>query len=319
MNTQFARVWRCASFLILIALMAGNAWAQAPSPLVVKVGDIEGEEISANELDTLERMIASYVVEMESFRVVDSRGTELALSELEAAAQLSASGMKNSAILVPDYVLSGKIGKIGSVFVFSLDNTKVRSGEKRTVSGNFTSVNDIVLNARSLTRRIFNREEPILASYAQDGKADPTASGPLPSPGLAQVPQAESPLSLTLLVGTWTGDKGLHRVRLFKDGKGSATLSSGISMKVKASIVDGRFLIEQDQPNVAGFYSSPSYSKEVAKEISRKARPMRWVFQISTDRKTLKGIKESVAVQRSPGGELVVNNGYTREALWTKN
>jgi hypothetical protein len=298
------------------------AQAQNAPALVVKVGDIDGQDISESERDTLERMVASYVVELGNFKVIDAKGTELALSEQEAAVNLSPESAKTGSLLSPDFVLSGKIGRLGDAFVFSLENTKVKTGEKKSVYDSYPSVNDIVLKARSLTRRIFGAEHGEAARSggpAAANQAESDAARKAAYPGAVSVPAAASPLSLTLLIGTWSGDKGIETIRIYKGGKALATMSSGLSLRLKASVQDGRYLIEQDQPNVPALYASPSYSSAVAKEIAQKARPMRWIFQISEDRKTLSGIKESVAVQKKPGGELIINNEYAREAVWTRD
>jgi hypothetical protein len=306
---------------LICCLGLSLAQAQNASALVVKVGDIDGQDISESERDTLERMVASYVVELGNFKVIDAKGTELALSEQEAAVNLSPESAKTGSLLSPDYLLSGRIGRLGDSFVFSLENTKVKTGEKKSVYDSYPSVNDIVLKARSLTRRIFGAEdvEARSAGPAAAGQAESDAARKAAYPGPGSVPAATSPLSLNLLIGTWSGDKGIETIRIYKGGKALATMSSGYSLKLKASVQDGRYLVEQDQPNVPALYASASYSSAVAKEIAQQARPMRWIFQISEDRKTLAGIKESVAVQKKPGGELIVNNEYAREAVWTRD
>jgi hypothetical protein len=132
------------------------------------------------------------------------------------------------------------------------------------------------------------------------------------------VPAAEGRIEAAMLAGTWSGDRGVDSVRITKDGKGVATLSSGITMKLKVGVEAGRFIVAQDQPNSPLFYSSPNYSSDVAKDISRKARPVRWVFALSADRALLSGIKETVSVTGSPSGEYVVDNTFVREATWTR-
>jgi hypothetical protein len=301
---------RAVPVLIICATAICRAQNQAAPVPVLKIGEIESEVVSQTELDTLERMIASYAVEMRAFRVIDARGTDLALSELEAAFRMGADAQQ-PAILSPDYVLSGQIGKLADQLILYLDNTKVRTGEKRSVSGRYASMNDMALDARALTWKLFDRVESSAKSQAPEAQkpAVPTA---------ATVPESAFPLTLSVIAGTWKGDRGIDTVRIGKDGKGAATLSAGITMKVKASIVQGRYVVEQDQPNSSLFYSSPNVPAEVAKDLARKARPMRWIFALSADRATLSGIKESVAISGNPQGQYSIDNTYAREAAWTR-
>ena len=87
------------------------------------------------------------------FRVIDDAGQELALKEAETALQLGQP--KDVAPLVADYVLSAEADKAGSLLVFTLAVTKVSTGEKKSVSDSFSSVNDLILGTRRLTRGLF--------------------------------------------------------------------------------------------------------------------------------------------------------------------
>jgi hypothetical protein len=296
-----------ARTLAALAILAG-ALTRVPAegPPVLKVGDFRGEGITEGELDTLERMIASYIVETRLFRVVDSSGTDVALSELEAAFGMGADSAP-MAILSPDYVLEGRIGPIGQLLALTLENIKVRTAEKRSVTETYPSVNDIVLGARALTLRLLDRPQATSASPAASTRPDPAA-----------VPTSKTILSLSMLAGTWKGDRGIDKVRMSKDGSGVATLTTGITMKVRASISEGRFVILQDQSSSSLFYASPNYSAEVAKEIAHRAKPMRWVFALSEDGKVLTGIKETVAVTGTPPDRIEIDYDYVREASWTR-
>lgn len=296
---------RVAATLLLFSLFQPLS-AQDARVRVVELDRISGDGVQDKELEALERVIASYVVEMDGYKVVDANGAEIAAVDPSTPHPAPPQVESPDKGAVAEFSLSARINRSGKLFVFTIERRDATTGEKKSVSQRFASVNDIVLKARSLTRRLFG----------QDDSVQPAATDP--SSGLADIPKSKAPLSFTALAGFWKGDKGLDRVRISRDGKGSAILNSGVSMKIKLSVQDGRVIVEQDQPSLAAFFSSPSFSSDTAQEIADKARPMRWIFSVSENGDSLTGIKESVAVQRGSDGILKIDNGYTRDAVWTR-
>lgn len=293
---------RAAAAFLLFALLPPLG-AQDSAVTVVELRKISGEGVQDKELEALEQVIASYVVEMDGFRVVDPAGAELASGDPGTPLQARPIPVDP---LPAEITLKARIEKSGKRFVFTIERDDAATGERKTVSERFDSVNDVVLRARSLTRKVFGRDD---SSIQPPGRA--------PS-GASAVPRSKTPLSLEDLAGFWKGDKGLDRVRVSKDGKGSAILSSGVSMRVRILVKEGRVIVEQDQPSAAAFFSSPNFSSDVAQRIADQARPMRWIFRLSDDGDSLLGVKESVAVQRGADGVLTIDNGYTRDAVWTR-
>lgn len=288
---------------------------------IIRVTPFTGSGMGLSEASMLERLVASYIVELKSFRVIDAQGQDMALLETESA--LSA-GMATttSAPLAADYIVGGSIGKIGEIYVFTLENTRVASGEKLSVSDTALSISDIVLRARNLTRSLFGvREASLPASPATGSVAGSQAPAPADSSGKAEPATTRAAVytapSPAVLAGSWKGDKGLETVRLFPNATGLAVLSGGGTLKVRVSVSADTIFIDQDQPNDVALYRSPTVTLDMARKIAAQARPMRWIFTLSPDGKYLNGIKASVAVSGS-GSSLTIDNNYEREALWSR-
>lgn len=320
-------------FAIVAALAAGPLLGQ-DDRAVVRVSTFTASGVGSSEASMLERLVVSYIVETRSFRVVDAQGQDRALAETEAA--LSRGETVSAALpLSADFIVNGSIGKIGDLFVLSLEVTRVSDGIMVSVSDTAESISDIVLRARESTRRLFGVEstsgqplvEPASASAATTAEAAaiPASTAPAAAsqakPDRAEATQAAADFigqpTVSDVSGTWKGDKGLETVRVFPNGAGLAVLSGGGTLKLRVTIDGDRVIVAQDQANDAALYKAGSITYATAKAIAERARPMRWVFRLESGRDLLSGIKESVAVSYS-GDELLVDNDYVREASWTR-
>lgn len=285
----FILVVACQSLLLAPLVSAQGAVR------VLRVVDFGGDGLLPSEAAALQGLVTSYVIELNQFKVIDAQGQELALREAETAVQLGDS--KDVIPLVADFILSGRADKAGSLIVFTMDVTKVSSGEKKSVADGFASVNDLILASRRLTRGLFESQELPAAKAAE-----PLSSNPSPS--------------LAMIAGSWKGDKNIDRVTLFPDGRGFAILASGVRMSLKATIDGSTVLISQNQPNSPDFYR-PSLDIKTARLVAKDARAWRWVFALSSDKESLVGVKESVFVTIDKG-VLSLDNNYVRSAQWER-
>lgn len=308
-----------SGLFFLIMCMLGTVYGQVKQP-VLRISPFTDNGAGSSEASMLERLINSYIVELKLFRVIDAKGQEIALLETEAALSL---GTTTTAALplTADFIISGMLGKIDDLFIFTMENTKVSSGEKLSVSDTANSISDIVLRARSLTRSLFGNQEPsqtVASTIPTSTSSTPATTVPVLAGGQAaeQVAVFKSP-EVKNLVGTWKGDKGLENVRLLPNGTGIAVLSGGGTMKVRITIDADAIMIAQDQPNNVAMYKSASVTLDMAKKIAAQARPMRWIFTLSPDGLNLSGTKESVSISGN-GTTLNVDNSYKREAAWAR-
>jgi hypothetical protein len=270
---------------------------------VLRISGFGGDGLQPGEAVALQNLVTSYVIELKMFRVIDEGGQELALKEAETAVQLGFS--KDVTPLVADYIMSAKAGKIGSLIVFTMDVTKVASGEKKSVADTFSSVNDIILAARRLTRKLF--EKPLNSAVGET--SDPTVPA-------AAAPANPAP-SFSLISGNWKGDKNVDRVTILPDGRGFAVLASGVRMELKVSIEGEAVVIVQNQPNSPDFYR-PGLDLKSAKVVAAVARSWRWVFALSADGRSLSGVKESSFISVNEKGVVSIDNSYARDATWKR-
>ncbi len=309
---------RSTLVLAFMCLVLSQGFGQARQP-VLRVSPFGGSGVGASEASTMERLVASYIVELKAFRVIDSQGQEIALSETETALNLGATTATVTP-LAADYVLGGSLGKIGEIYVFTLEATKVSSGEKLSVSDTALALSDIVLRSRDLTRSLFVRKDtvtgpasiPAALSGASGGEQAPPTEAPA-----ASTPSWKPAPRLSDISGSWRGDKGLETVRVFSNSTGLAVLTGGGTLKIRITIQGDMIEILQDQPNDPNLYRSPSVTFEMARRIATQARPMRWLFRLDAAGQTLIGTKESIAISGS-GTELKVDNTYVRDASWSR-
>jgi hypothetical protein len=262
--------------------------------------------IGESEASMLERLIVSYIAELRQFRIIDAKGQDLALSETESALSLGVTSLA-ALPLAADYIVTGALGKIGEVFIITLENTKVASGEKISVSDTALTISDIVLRSKDLTLSLFGRTpaaKPVQGSVT------------VQSPASISEPVREKPL-MSELVGTWRGDKGLETVRIFQNGTGLAVLSGGGTLKLRISIDTDTIIVMQDQANTPSMFRTGTVTLEMARKLTEEARPMRWVFKLSENGQHLWGSKETVSISGS-GAAMQIDNTYVRDASWAK-
>jgi hypothetical protein len=315
-----------STLVLIVALALSAAVSVAQEPLkILRIRPFGGDGLASGEAAALQNLVTSYVVELRMFRVIDAEGQELALKEAETAVQLGTP--KDIAPLAADFILSATAVKAGGLIIFTMDITRVSSGEKKSVADTVATVNELILASRRLTRNLFDRSPETASTQPLTGgtAGDAPANASNRSLGNSGVPEAQpkgstfqaSPM-LAQLAGTWKGDKGLDRISMMPDGRGVAVLSTGPSMKVRATVSGQSIMVVQDQPSIPEFYRSPGLDLKTARVVAAQARLWKWIFSLSSDGNNLVGVKESIFVKVESNGTVAVDNNYVREASWIR-
>jgi hypothetical protein len=105
-------------------------------------------------------------------------------------------------------------------------------------------------------------------------------------------------------------------VRLRRDGRGMAILSSGAQMELSYTIADNTLSIIQNSPNHERHYHPLPYP--VARVLAARADPMRWEFLLYDNGTTLRGIHISTTALYEGERVLELIPNSARESEWTR-
>lgn len=291
---------RTCYLLLFVAISIASFVFAQQQQFVIKIAKFTSDILSNEELTTLEKIVASYVAELGQFRIIDSRGQEIALTEIENS--LAMGNTAQPQILSAHYAITMHIGKINQSFAIAIDIIKTATGEKRTKTEIVSSLNEILIAIRPMLYSLMGIQTVSPAQSLQ------TESGEY---------KFKPVLVVADLVGVWKGDRGVETVRLYGDNTGIVVLTNGNTFKVKYQIIKDTLIVEQNQKNFPEMYVTPNITLATAAIIAQRARPQKWIFKLSDSGLMLIGIKESIYVTGS-GTSITVDNTYVREAIWNK-
>lgn len=295
-----------ASAAVLAVVLPAAAQAERP---VVAVLPFTGADFSENEARSIEHLVQSYVSELREFRLASVRDRDRVLGEWEYESAVSPETSRDAgALLKSDFLLAGTVAALDGQVALTLEIVKVRTGEKKSVSGLFRTLGEAALGSRSLVSQIFERA----SSDAAAEKADAAVS-----PADAEVPQDyQAAPTEAQLAGTWTGDRGVEQVRVMRGGRAVAYLSSGARMELTFAVEGPVVAFRQNSPNTEKFYHPLPF--KVARDLASVARPFEWRFRLSVDGTSLRGTKTSSAARYEGEKLLEVVHGVPRDAEWTR-
>lgn len=275
------------SFLTFLPL-----WAQAQQPVLAVLPFSSPKELQ-NEALQIEKLVQSYITELNLFRLVATADRDKILSEWEFSVNETLMNASNTrqlgTLLSADFLLQGTLGTLGSNFVMTLEVLKTKTGEKVSFSSVEPSVDMLSANLKTLLAKTFMQQNREIQKTI-DSEKD--------------------------ILGTWRGDKGIEIVRLYPGGTGQAIFTSGARMDLKYTLENGNLVIYQVSANTERFYHPLPY--KVARELVSLAKPMRWIFTDLINNTILQGKKISTAARYEADRLLEVIHDTERDAEWVR-
>jgi len=306
-------------------ILSGTTQSAAPvtaNRLVYAFIGVKADAKLAVENRILENRLILELVKLgvqENFSLTTPKNREDILKEIEFS---DPNGRKDESRIVSGNlpsargIIGGELLKVGEIYSLHLEIIRTETMETINIAESRASTLEGLLE--DLKRTVFSLYD----------LPDPQ---PLPSPVPPESTAAAKDeisgedaswiakqVSMGDIVGTWKGDKGVESVRIKSDGTAVANLGGLNSMRLSIVIDNGRVIVRQDEPNSPKLYLN-SFPYSLAVKVAELARPMRWVFSLSRDKKMLQGIKETSFFQIENGRILSTDNSYSRSAAWIRS
>lgn len=276
-----------------------SLFAQKISPVLAVLPFYAPAELQ-NEGLQIEKLVQSYITDMDLFRLIATEDRNRVLSEWEFSVNDSLTDVsatqKLGTLLSADYLLQGTLGKLGSSYLLTLEVIKVKSGEKVSFTSIEPSVDLLSANLKKILAKTFIQQS--------DNSKDVNRGS------------QKSSITENDIIGTWRGDKGIEIIRLYPGGHGQAIFTSGARMELTYTIDAGVLLVSQNSPNTERYYHPLPY--RVAHQLVSLAQPMKWMFTSLVNNTILRGKKLSTAVRYNGEQLIEVIHGTEREAEWIR-
>uniref|UniRef100_A0A7C3E697 Uncharacterized protein n=1 Tax=Gracilinema caldarium TaxID=215591 RepID=A0A7C3E697_9SPIR len=290
---------RSISFFIMALFSVLSVCAQVKQPVLAVLPFSASQELR-NEGLQIEKLVQSYITELDLFKLIATNDRDRLLSEWEFSVNDSLTDASNTQklgnLLSADFLLQGNLGVLGSSYILTLEVIKVKTGEKISFSSIEPNLDILSTNLKTLIAKTFMQQTDSVKTASTETQ--------------------KSIGSETEILGTWRGDKGIEIVRLLPGGAGQAIFTSGARMDLRYAIENGNLIVYQISPNTERYYHPLPY--KVAHQLVSLAKPMRWIFSDLTNTMILKGKKISTAVRYDGDQLLEVIHDSQRDAEWVR-
>jgi hypothetical protein len=238
------------------------------------------EGIGAEEAKNIESLFISYLEDIGFITGWEEPGFETGDSGL-------------SPPQTPLYSMTGRLRQTEYSRFLDLEITDESFGERYFFSCPFKNPSELILQAHSALSRAFSADHKALESVLQERI------------GAEQV------------WGTWKSGGSIQMIRLERNGTGMVLFSSGAVMRLRYTIEDDILIVVQDSPNNERFYHP--LPRNVARELAKKAEPMRWELLLSDWGMTLRGIVVFTEALYDGNTLKGVNQGKTDATEWQRS
>lgn len=146
---------RSSAAALFVAFTVGLSAADRP---IVAVLDFQVDQVSPNEMKTLVSLLSSALFETGQFTVIDVARRDSLLKEIEFSARDCADEscqIEIGRLLSAEYVVVGRLGKIGRKFVISSKLLETSTSKTaRTADGIYDDLEAMVQNLPALARKL---------------------------------------------------------------------------------------------------------------------------------------------------------------------
>jgi hypothetical protein len=303
----------CVSILFLSALALTPA-QQRGGELVFAFAGVyaKNDTFTSAQIRVMENRVTTALV-----RVAEHYGYSLVIPRnrdalLKAVYEETGPEISLSRMVTAHGVVTGELTVDDARHYLDLHLLRTETGETLfTVSRDFDSFETALDGAGPALARLFGTSYPERAGHTSDPERKESVTT-----GENTDRYAVSP-TLTDLHGKWQADAGFETVEIKPDGTGRVFVTDYDYMQIRVSIEDATIIVRQDEPNSPKLYLG-AVPYAIAVQIAPLARPMRWIFQLTADRRTLEGIQETSYLQIEDGRVLRVDNSHTRSSTWLR-
>ncbi len=258
--------------------------------------------VGENVTRTVNDLVFSFIKELRTYRIIDMRSDALP-----------------GDLRVPDgtdYLYYGSLTGVSDGIKLELVLKGGPFAVTRLISRVYENSNRILLESRMLVRDLFDQSValPDPAEIPPDA-ADGNRIGPA-SAAVATARELVAVGNLDSLAGSWRGEEGIEKVMLLRGGRGVAILTSGISIPLELYLASGDLVIRQK--GMANPRQFMDLSDPVARQAATIAPPLEWRFLITSDQKTLSGIKKTVII-KNDGKNILTMEGVVLDARWDRD
>jgi hypothetical protein len=317
MGGMSRRTW---AVLFVIFIASGSLAAQSQVVIAFIGVHPTDKSLTVDEVRVLENRLTADLVQVadnQNYGLIIPNDREQILSSLASDLE-SKNGDGSSASLSGQVaaraIVAGVAEHIGDRYSLGLNLIRVDTGKTvNRVYGEYSGYDGLIAGSRGLVFALF--QIPSIPGNQESGPS--IASSPSPGPNLHADETFVSKPNLSMIVGTWEGDKGLQSVRINGNGSATAAIGDNNSMKLSVSIEGDQIIVRQNEPNSPKMYL-PFFPYSIAVQIVELARPMSWIFRLTTNDQFLRGTKETSYFRIDRGAVVYVDNTYTRPAEWRK-
>ena len=287
-------------FIAVLLLFAGTLRVGADEKkTVVLLRPFIWENAGGSEFALIESLLFGYLSSINGLSVVREPDQDRTGAGTDPENEPETAG---DAAIMPDdidFELSGSLANDGVNSSITLNVKNMRTDEVTAYTSVHKNSSELVLRLRSIAQTLFFEPVPFL-----------------PGEDEGSTIEAE-PVTAASLAGLWRADSGIEMVNFQRDGSAIAFFSSGERMNLTYRIEGQRVQLTQNTPNRERYYFGLSYN--VARELTRSAKPLRFELSLYDNGLVLRGKRIETVGEESKDGTVTLLHDAEREVEWKRH